>query len=77
MKSVLINQQKKRKLKLYFKTIAAAILMKEIFQTFKLRNLIPHRYVDYYVDVKSINETHEFDCFPIIIRLFQSIVHSK
>ena len=39
--------------------------MKEIFQTFKPKNAIVKKYVDYYyLDVKQNNVTTEFACFP-------------
>ncbi|MBD3906991.1 AraC family transcriptional regulator [Chryseobacterium sp. Ch-15] len=39
--------------------------MQEIFQTFKPKNSIVKKYVDYYyLDIKPNNSTHEFQCFP-------------
>lgn len=39
--------------------------MKEIFQTFKPKNTIVSKYIDYYyLDIKPNNAIHKFQCFP-------------
>lgn len=55
--------------------------MKEIFETFKPKNILIKKYVDYYyLDIKPNNEVNEFQCFPHFnntISLYQSHIRSE
>lgn len=55
--------------------------MKEIFETFKPKNLIIRKYVDYYyLDIKPNNVINEFQCFPhynSTISLYKSHIRLK
>jgi len=54
-------------------------IMKETFETFKPKNEIVKKFVDYYyLDIKPVNKEHKYECFPHFnntISFYKSHIH--